>query len=142
MDGHAAARHAAAREAGVGLGDLRVVAPEFFARGGVERVDDAPGSRHVHRAVHHDGRRLDTSHRLEVGGPRESQLGDVLGVDLCQWAVALFRVGAPVAQPIRGVLPGRAQARIAHVPGLYGGSRGRGLCASPEAREQDCEGEP
>ncbi len=66
-------------------GRLGVVAPQLLARGCIERVDVAPGSRGVHDAVD-DGRcRLLSALRSpEIVGPGEAQLADVRGGDVRQ----------------------------------------------------------
>lgn len=56
----------------------------------------------MHHAIHDDWRGFITTAAVEVDVPGESELADVLVVDLFQEAEALFAVDAAVAHPIGG----------------------------------------
>ncbi len=79
---------------------LRVIAPELFASSGVQRIDDAPGTRDVHAAIDDDRRCLHAAPCRHVEIPGESQSVDILLVDLCQRTEALLVIGAPMRQPV------------------------------------------
>src|SRR5689334_21925635 len=77
----AAVDDVAARLLAVARRDLGVERPQLLAGARVDRVDHAPRRGDVHDAVDDQRRGLDAALGLEVVGPRQPELLDVLAVD-------------------------------------------------------------
>src|SRR5207245_9083854 len=80
--------------------DLGVVGPEFLSGGRFHREDFAPGGSEVHHTIDDDGSGFLTTTGVEIHVPGESQLPDVLVVDLLQWAEALLAISTAVTHPV------------------------------------------
>ena len=80
--------------------DLRIVGPEPLAGAGVDGVHHAPRRGLVHDAVDHDRRRLDAAGGFERIAPDQTELLDVVGVDLVQLAEAGFGVVETDGRPV------------------------------------------
>src|SRR5208283_47510 len=66
----------------IGLG---VIAPDFLAGCGVQRIDVSPGARCVQDSIDYRWRRFLAALGIaQVVAPRKTQLLDILGVDLRQ----------------------------------------------------------
>jgi len=100
--------------------DLGIVRPEFLAGSGFDGEDFAPRGGEVHDAIYNNGCRLITAVTVEIHVPGESELADVLIVDLLQRTEALLVVGAAIAHPVAGVIVSVDEARGVNV--------GRGGC--------------
>ncbi len=91
-----------------------VVLPQLPAGARVDRVGDAPRSGRIHHAVDDERCRFEAALRCGLELPGESELRDVLVVDLIERAEALLVVVAAVRQPILVARLGRSQCRIVH----------------------------
>ena len=100
-NGHSAIDQIAARMPAPEVVRLRVIAPQFFARGGIHRVHIAPGSRGIHDSVDDDGGRfLAAPGFAQVVLPGEPQLLDVLRIDVRQRRVVAAVLVAPGREPV------------------------------------------
>src|SRR6266403_2396018 len=63
-----------------------IEAPDSLAGPRIDGVHHAPGCSHIHDAVDHDRRRFDAADRFEIVAPHQSEIFDVVGVDLVELA--------------------------------------------------------
>ena len=100
---------------------LGIVAPQFLARGRIERVDVTPGSRGVHDTVD-DGRRrfLSALRSAEIVGPGEAQLADVRGGDGRQRRVIRAALVASAGEPVLRLPIGGREARLVDGAAAWG----------------------
>ena len=108
--------------------DAGVVGPELLAGSRVDRMDDAPRRGHIHDALDHHRRRLDTAVRSETVAPLQAERLDVVGIDLIELAESGLGVIEPVARPIVGGLgigdDCRAVDRAGDRADVFGGALG------------------
>jgi hypothetical protein len=81
-DGDAAINDIAAGVDGPLRRDLGIVGPELFPGCSFDGEDFAPSGGEVHHAVDHDGSGFLAAARIQVDVPSQSELADVLVVDL------------------------------------------------------------
>src|SRR5690606_29382989 len=89
---------------------LRVEAPDFLARRGVEGVGAAGRAGRVEHAVDDDRRCLLTAARAECVLPREAEPADGLDVDLVERGVVALAEITPRRHPLPGLAVCRQQA--------------------------------
>ena len=95
-------------------GNLRIIAPQRLASGGVESEHFAPRSRGIEYAIDDDGRRFLSAVGVEFVGPGEAEGVYVISRNLVEAGEALFLIGAAMRHPVIRIIGGGEQPRLVH----------------------------
>ena len=76
--------------------------PKWAAVFGIQRKHVVGRLRQVHDAIHHQHRRLNLLERLHLERPFQSQVADIISIDLSEPAVPMAAIVARIRHPVPG----------------------------------------
>jgi hypothetical protein len=104
VEGHTSIHDVAADGARAGARHLGIVGPQDLSGPSVEGIDNAPLDRGVDHPVHDERGGFEPAMGAELVAPDQTQLLDILLVDLLQLTESLLFVASAVQAPVGGLI--------------------------------------